>query len=269
MPLEILADHPTWWDEGGLGVRRALFIHAFLTHSGAWKAVQAQLDKKLKMRGFDMPGHGRSGDWDPQKTGQSDFQTSVARIANKLIDKRADVIGHSFGATVALRMARDFPDKVRSVTLIEPVLFEPLREQEVYQAHMQEMADFDTALKAGDHDVAAREFDAVWGPGVPWPDIPENLRKSLIKRIPMIAEGADVTLHDRHRQTVPGALEAIRQPVLLMEGALSPPIIHASHDLLAARLPNARRVMVAGAGHMLPMSHPEAVAGEIAAFLKV
>jgi len=269
MALETLAGFPTWWDETGSGVRRALFIHCFLTHSGAWKGVQAHLAHKLKMRSFDMPGHGRSWDWDPEHSGQLDYQSTGAHIAAALIDKRADVIGHSFGATIALRLARDFPDKVRSLTLIEPVLFAPLKDQPVYHEHMQEMSGFGAAMEAGNYGDAAREFDAVWGPGTPWEKVPDALRAALVGRIPLIEGGAGVTLDDVHHQTIPGALEAIQQPVLLMEGATSPPIIHATHDLFAARLQNARRVMVAGAGHMLPISHPEAVAGEISAFLKV
>ncbi|MCP5038511.1 MAG: alpha/beta hydrolase [Rhodobacteraceae bacterium] len=269
MPLETLAGFPTWWTETGGGTRRALFIHCFLTHSGAWKAVQTQLANKLKMRAFDMPGHGRSWDWGPDFTHGGDYQSTAAHIAAALIEKRADVVGHSFGATVALRLARDYPNKVRSLTLIEPVLFDPVKDRPVYGEHIEEMAEFSAAMEAGRFADAAREFDAVWGPGAPWQNVPQVLRDALITRIPLIAEGAGVTLDDVHNQTIPGALEAIDQPVLLMEGATSPPIIKATHDVLNARIRDVRRVMVAGAGHMLPITHAGAVAGEIAAFLKV
>ena len=263
MPLETLAGAPTWVERSGAGIRRALFIHCSLAHSGAWKGVQAGLLRKLKMTAFDLPGHGRSWDWD----GNGDFQSRATAVAAALIERRADLIGHSFGATVALRLARDYPDKVRSLTLIEPVLFAAARARPEYTAHMQEMAAFTAAMKAGRHEAATRAFDTIWGPGVPWQTIPEATRAGLIRRIPLIAAG--VTNDDIHGQTAPGALEAIQQPVLLMEGANSPPIIHAVQDEFTARLNNVRRVMVAGAGHMLPISHPEAVAGEIAEFLKV
>ena len=60
---------------------------------------------------------------------------------------------------------------------------------------------------------------------------------------------------------LPWRLEALGLPVLLVEGALSPPVIGAVHDELARRLPQVGRVVVPGAGHMLPITHPFAVAG--------
>ena len=56
-------------------------------------------------------------------------------------------------------------------------------------------------------------------------------------------------------------------PVLLIEGADSPPVIDAIHTELARRLPQASRLSVPGAGHMVPITHPQIVAAAIAAHL--
>ncbi len=265
MPIEKLAGFNTYWNETGNGVRRALLIHCFLGHSGAWRGVRGELEGKLKMRAFDMPGHGRSQDWDQRKN----FQDMAVEMAVALIDKRADIIGHSFGATVALRLARDFPEKVRSVTLIEPVFYVAAKAAPEYGEHMQEMQGFNAAMKAGAYETAAREFDLVWGGGTPWNDLPAPLREALVTRIPLVTASVEVAIDDINRQVVPGALEAIKQPVLLMEGTKSPSIIRATQEVLVHRIPDVRRVIVAGAGHMVPISHSAAVSGEIAAFLKI
>ena len=65
----------------------------------------------------------------------------------------------------------------------------------------------------------------------------------------------------------PGGLEGVQVPVLLIDGAASPPIIEAVHAVLAARLPNARRLSVPGAGHMVPITHPDRIAAEVQAHL--
>jgi len=266
MPLERIAGVPTYWSQTGSGVRRALFIHCSLAHSGAWRGVQKLLDSKLNMTAFDMPGHGKSADWD----GQGEYQDTAVAVAAGMVDKRLDLIGHSYGATVALRLAQLHPDKVRSLTLIEPVLFHAAHAAPDYAAHMAEMDEtFGRAMAAGDRALAARLFNRVWGAGVAWGDIPEPQRQAMIDRIHLIQAGAPVTNHDVHGQAASGALEAVTQPVLLLEGAMSPPIIAAVHRVLDARLPDSRRVVVAGAGHMVPITHPQAVAGEIQAFLKL
>lgn len=265
MPVEIHAGYPTYWNESGQGIRRALLIHCFLGHSGAWKNVRAELDRKLKMRAFDLPGHGRSENWD----GRKNYQDMAVEMAASLIEKRADIIGHSFGATVALRLARDYPDKVRSVTLIEPVLYAAAKSQPEFAEHMQEMAEFNEAMEAEEYEKATRAFDVVWGAGTPWEALPETLRTYLITRIPLVTASVEVAVHDLNQQICPGALEAITQPVLLLEGTTSPSIIRATQEVLERRIPNVRRVIVAGAGHMVPITHALAVAGEISTFLKV
>jgi lipase len=56
-------------------------------------------------------------------------------------------------------------------------------------------------------------------------------------------------------------------PVLLVEGADSPPVIDAVQAALAARLPQAARMIVPGAGHMVPITHPDLVARAVQAHL--
>ncbi|OZA11871.1 MAG: hypothetical protein B7Y02_08170 [Rhodobacterales bacterium 17-64-5] len=65
----------------------------------------------------------------------------------------------------------------------------------------------------------------------------------------------------------PGGLEAVRVPVLLIDGALSPPIIEALHGALARRIPGMQRLSVAGAGHMVSITHAAEVALAVQAHL--
>ena len=106
-------------------------------------------------------------------------------------------------------------------------------------------------------------------PGAPWEDLSEKARTRLIEQIARIGEERGVTVEDAPGLTAPGRLEEITQPVLLIEGSASPAIVNRVHDGLAARVPQAQRVVVMGAGHMSPLTHPENIAAEIASFLKV
>ena len=60
-------------------------------------------------------------------------------------------------------------------------------------------------------------------------------------------------------------LEAVGVPVLLIEGADSPPIIEAVQSELARRLAQSSRLRVAGAGHMVPITHAAEVAAAVQA----
>jgi len=67
---------------------------------------------------FDLPGHGRSADW----AGTDCTADCTAAALAPCYGPRA-IVGHSFGATVALRLALKHPSLCHSLTLIEPVFF--------------------------------------------------------------------------------------------------------------------------------------------------
>lgn len=265
MPRDRRAGVETYWTTFGQGPRPALALHCSLAHSGSWGGMARHLSGALHLRAFDMPGHGRSAPWD----GQGDLQELTARIAADLCDGPTDLIGHSFGATVALRLAVMRPDLVRSLTLIEPVFFAAgfAEGAHVRAAFDRMMAGFAAAMAHGDRMDAARAFTAVWGAGNAWQDTPEPQRRAMAAQMPLI-EAAHPVLHDDAAGLLrPGLLNGITAPVLLLEGSASPAIIAAVNQNLATRLPRVRRAVILGAGHMAPITHPAQVSAEVLRFL--
>ncbi|MDP5306450.1 alpha/beta fold hydrolase [Paracoccus spongiarum] len=238
--------------------RPALALHCMLASGSYWGAIAARLGGRVDLRGFDMPGHGRSGPWVPGPE-DPDFHTAVTRIAASFIDRPLDLIGHSLGATVALRIAIAAPEALRSLTLIEPVLFAAVSDP-VQDARDAEMA---ALLAAGRDDQATRAFMAAWG-AQGYDDLPPPARAQMRARIGLVAASVPTLSGDSAGLLRPGGLEAIDAPVLLISGTQSPPVIHAITDALAARLSDVGRAQVPGAGHMLPITHPDEVAGLIA-----
>jgi pimeloyl-ACP methyl ester carboxylesterase len=80
-------------------------------------AHQAPLSERWRLVLPDRPGHGQSP---PQ--GPGDFEHDAV-LLSPLLDERAHLVGHSYGGIVALYMAASRPDKVASLTLIEPPAF--------------------------------------------------------------------------------------------------------------------------------------------------
>lgn len=266
MTSGLIAGHPvTWrrWQKGG--ARAVLALHCSLAHAGAWSGLVERL-AGVTVTAPDLPGHGRSGDWD----GLVDLHDLSTRIAVAMAEGQGgtvDLIGHSFGATVALRMALERPDLIRSLVLIEPVLFAAARvagapEWPPFAADHAGLGD----LMARDRQAAAAVFHGHWGAG-DFATLAPAQRRYMIERMHLVRAQDDVLLRDAAGMLVPGRLEALACPVLLLEGADSPPIVAAIQRALAERLPQVRRVVIAGAGHMLPITHPDAVAQAVQAHL--
>lgn len=242
--------------------RPALALHCMLASGGYWRPIAQRLGGQIDLQGFDMPGHGRSDPWQPGKDGV-DFHTAVTRIAASFINRPLDLIGHSIGATVALRIAVAAPEAVRSLTLIEPVLFAAADDAD----QTLRDAELERLMSEGQIEEATRRFLAVWG-GQGYDALPSMLQEQMRQQIPLIAETGPTLSQDRADILRPDGLEAIDAPVLLISGENSPPVVHEIAEQLAARLPDVGRASVPGAGHMLPISHPDEVAGLIAVNLE-
>ena len=205
-----------------------------------------------------MPGHGRSAGWNPR----TDLHDQVTEMARDCLGNGGHVIGHSFGATVALRLAMDVPDKVYSLTLIEPVLFAAARESDIraFDRYIETSERFGTALRTQDWATAAAEFIRVWGDGRTWQDLSEKEQVLFSAQMPFIHATEPCLIADANGLLTPGRLEGITCPTRLIRGSVTEPVIRAIHETLARRIPRAVDRIVGGAGHMVPITHPDDVA---------
>ena len=234
-----------------------LCLHCSLARGRAFAALAKHLSGRTLVAP-DLPGHGAAADADPER----DFHDQATEVALAALPKqRGPVIGHSFGATVALRLALEAPDQVSGLVLYEPVLFATAGDGPG-RRETARRDDITAELAAGDHAAALTRFLAVWGAKGP---LKPELRAYMEARIPLIG-AASPALNADAADILP-RLGRIAVPVLLMEGAESPPVIPEINAALANALPDARRVQVAGAGHMGPVTHAPEVAAEVARFL--
>ncbi|MEW2911212.1 alpha/beta hydrolase [Leisingera sp. JC11] len=247
----------------GQGPRAVLAVHCSLAHSGAWRGVAEQMGGEITLSAFDMLSHGRSPDWD----GQGNYQLLNMQAGLALLTDPVDLVGHSFGATVALRMAMARPDLMRSLTLIEPVLFAAALDEDpaAFAALEEASQPAEAAWASGDLELTTRLFNRMWGTGeVKWPDLPAPARAAMVRAMPVVMASRKTLHEDENGTLAPGALDPVTMPVQILTGADSPPVIPAIARSLCRRLPAASHTAVPGAGHMLPITHP----AETAALLR-
>ncbi|MTI00457.1 alpha/beta fold hydrolase [Roseibium sp. RKSG952] len=250
----------------GEGERKVLALHCTIAHSRAWAGLAAALKDEATLIAPDMLFHGQSPDWD----GEGDVFEAVTRQALDQLTEPLDVIGHSFGGMIALRLAIEYPELVRSAVLIEPVFFAVVKQDapHLVQDHDREAQPYLTALAAKDNRLAARLFNRMWtlDDGPRWPDLPERTRAAMERGIQLVAPVEDVLFDDRLGLLKAGQLDRATMPVLLLRGSRTQPTIQVINTGLQNRLPSASDRVIDGAGHMLPISHPHETAEQILRF---
>ncbi|MGV1014928.1 MAG: alpha/beta fold hydrolase [Methyloceanibacter sp.] len=232
-----------------------IFGHCSSASHKEWLPLIETLKSEWHVLAPDFIGYGQSDSWPADKPFDmaNDVEVLLA-LANKTKGE-LHFVGHSYGAALALEAARALGDRVKSLTLVEPVAFHLLRQQG--RPEWTEVEQLGRAILGpvakGDDRAAARAFMVYWLGCWRWWLSPKRFKSAIAATIPKvaleftIAIDAPTTLQD---------YAAIAAPILLIVGGKTRAPARAVVDLLAGALPNASVIVLKGAGHMSPFTHP-------------
>ena len=189
-----------------------------------------------------------------------------ARLMDHVGWPTAHVVGHSYGALVALQLAIDAPSRVRSVALLEPAARGISSSEQIVAALQPVFA----AYKAGDKSGAVDTFlSHVCGDGY------RGVLDSVVPgAFDEAVDEADLFFQAEMAAVQqwsfgPDDAKRVTQPVLNVRGANSVPRFVQGSELVQSWFPHAERLTVPDAGHLLMVANPTAVAhGLIEFFLR-
>lgn len=243
-------------------------IHSNASTCGQWRGLMELLAPAFHVLAPDSYGSGKSPDW-PSDTvirlrdEVALIEPVLARAGSPLV-----LVGHSYGAAVALSAALAEPGRVRAMALYEPTLFSLLEAQapspNEADGIRNAVAAASAALDAGDQDAAAGHFIDYWMGAGSWAHTPEQRKPAIAASVANVRRWAHALF------TEPAPLQAFRTldiPVLYMIGQRSTASAHGVAKLLTAALPRVEVIRFDDLGHMGPITHPDVVNRAIAEFL--
>ncbi|SMF49442.1 alpha/beta fold hydrolase [Pseudobacteriovorax antillogorgiicola] len=96
-------------------------LHGWLDNCHSFKSLLSEMNEQ-KILAIDLPGHGRSDHHLPSQISHfHDYIFFIAELLKSLDLDRCHLIGHSMGGAIASLYAACFPDRVRSLALIESI----------------------------------------------------------------------------------------------------------------------------------------------------
>ena len=244
-----------------------LLLHGFTGNGADWEPFRPALERLTQPVAVDLLGHGASDA--PRDPARHAVERQAADLAAFLRAEGlapAHVLGYSFGARVALRLALDQPDVVRSLVLESP------------SAGIADDAAREERRAADERLAQLLERDGITAFTDHWESLPlfateralpaatqEEIRAGRLRNDPLglaaslrgAGQGAMTPMHADLPITV---------PVTVIGGALDQVGLPRAQSV-AAGVGSARLVVVDGAGHAVHREQPARFARELAAHL--
>ena len=244
-----------------------VMVHGLTGNLAVWHLrIVPELTDRYRVLTYDLRGHGHS-DAPAQGYSPDDMAADLLGLLDALEIERPVLVGHSYGADIALYHALLHPERVREVIAIEAALpaLEHLRSHDDWVG----WSYWSQALADAGHDVPAEQRSNLrymiratidlpkqWGP---LKGLPRNPR-------PLLRLLEETTLPEDYRRVGSLTQERVGEigvPVVLMYTEQSAFI--ETYEFLLGRLPQAHGVLMPRTewGHFGPLEQPETVAGHI------
>jgi pimeloyl-ACP methyl ester carboxylesterase len=245
----------TFVGTGGRPFDPALPAVVMIHGAGFDHSTWALHDRWFAHHGFsvlapDLPGHGRSAG--TALTTIADLADWTAALIDAAGASSARLIGHSMGSLIALETAARHPQKITRLDLMGAA------------ATMTVGPDLLKDAEANDH--GAIDMVSIWGLGYQ-AELGGSLAPGLwmhggAQRVLEAGKPGvlftDLTACNNYQNALAAAAD-IKIPVTLILGERDMMTPARAGKALAAALPNARTVILAGAGHMMMVERPDEV----------
>jgi 3-oxoadipate enol-lactonase len=198
------------------------------------------LRDRYRVLRYDNRGYGRS----PVPSKAFTWFDDLRLVLDRAELAAAALVAHSGGGGTALGFALAAPERVSSIVLMAPGVPDyPWREDDPY------MLEFGRRHAANDREGLIELGLRTWAPAGSDPAARAQVSSAVA------AFYATSALNDAEPPVYDG-LARITAPSVIVRGDLEYPMVAEASELIAARIPGCRTIVIPGADHLLPLRTP-------------
>lgn len=253
-----------------------LLMHTIRTQIELFSEMIPYYSSKFTVYAIDLPGHGQSSINKKINYDEPYLRASVLDLINKLNLTNLTLIGESIGATLSLTVAAQIPDKIKQVIAVNTYDYETRYADGIRRGNF--IANFmmwNYSIPINGAIFAALEnrffLTLVMNGGVTnIKSIPTWLMKMFDKtghRPGYSFLGRNILKNWRSWFYATNQYHKIQSPVLLIYGE-NDWSREAERNLTLRKVPNAKRVTIAGSGHFLSVDNPEGLKKIVSRYLE-
>lgn len=255
-------------DWGPAGAAPIVFLHGGWLTAHTWDVVCLQLQRSYRCLALDLRGHGDSGWSNAGNYSVADNARDLAAVIDGLQLGRCLVVGHSFGAIVALCHAIDTGASLAGLVVVDTG---PTVDWGGGAARVTEFVSGKTRFGSVDEVVdQALSFNPRRRRDLLATSIRYNLRANADGTYSWSYDPRDIGGRLARLRTTLAALDAkldrVTCPTLVVRGQESDVFSAADGEYLRVALPEAQAVTIPDAGHTVQGDNPVALARAIEMF---
>jgi pimeloyl-ACP methyl ester carboxylesterase len=230
-------------------------------------SVGGRLAQRYTAVAMDRPGSGFSG---RPATGENSPQAQAAVLRAAAVElglERPVLLGHSFGAAVALAWALAAPQEVAAVVTLGGYVL-PIGGPPAWVVALLRSP---TALRAVGalgrsrmgHPLVESAVKRAFSPGRPPPDYVAVAPRLALETANLISDGADRKAAEEGLAALRPLYAGLLVPLVIVVGAQDRMVPPTLSERLHALVPGSELVRIPGAGHMPQFTAPDAVIGAV------
>ena len=238
-----------------------ILLHSSVSGARQWRSLMELLAGRFRCVAPNFYGYGATAAWPGP---QDQTLLDQAKLLDGLLppDGAAfSLVGHSFGATVAMKAAARFRGRVQRLVLLEPNPTYLLKRTGRTAAYAEFLALRDLVKEkggAGDWAAAAAAFADYWTGAGSWAAMPDDRKAKFIAALKPNPHEWDAVLNDEEADLADWAADLPRQTTLV-GAADTTPALKAVLGMLRDGCPQWRFESLPEGGHMAPLTRPELV----------
>ena len=252
-------DGKLYYEMAGQGDETIVLIHDGLVHHAIWDSQFTAFSKNFKVVRYDRRGYGMSPK--PEKK-YSNIEDLYQVFTTLNIDK-AILIGMSAGGGLVLDFTIAHPDKVSKIIVVGAVVggF-------TYSEHMQTRGGRLTPADYGDPEKLLKYIVKE----DPYEIAPQNADKkeklwTLMQKFPHNIDPERNRLTIIPEKKAVNFLNDIKVPALIIVGEYDIPDVFVHAGAIEFGIPNAQKVIIRNAGHLVPYEQPDEFNKQVMSFL--
>jgi pimeloyl-ACP methyl ester carboxylesterase len=254
------------YEDEGEG-RPVVLVHSSVSGNRQWRALTEALRDRYRVLALNLYGYGKTTPWPGVEPQSLAAQAALILAVCDELGEPVQLVGHSFGGSVALKAALLLDGRVDGLVLLEPNPFHLLEQGGRAEAWLETQrlrTDVQDCIASNDWMGASERFADYWLGDGAWRAMPDRRRTAF-------AEALAPNVHEWQAvMNEPTAIEGYaaapaRTLVVCDRGTRRP--IREIVDLLVAGCPSWSFRFLDEGGHMAPLTRPELVNPIVREFL--